>query len=259
MKYFTTLGKYYDMQFPESKYEKEAKFIEYVIRKHHPGDPCDILDLMCGTGRHAVYLARAGFTVTGIDNSPQMLEIAQQRGKKEQLEIIFELKDAITMEYSNKYDVVYCWFNSFHYLYSNDDIVTVLRNIYRALKKDGLFVVDIRNGSWWLQHKPESPFSGIIEEGNTKLLITLSNISYHSRDQTMSMHYDFFIQEEGELHIEHEDHKYRLFHPLEFQYFLESNKFEILDIYGSNFDINEKFNADSSQMVFVALKKEGVF
>ncbi|MGC9337789.1 MAG: class I SAM-dependent DNA methyltransferase [Candidatus Cloacimonadia bacterium] len=255
MKYFTTLARYYDMQFTESKYEKEAKFIEEMVRKYHPGSPRNILDLMCGTGRHAIYLSKNGFAVTGIDNSSEMLEIAQQRALERQLKISFELKDVRNMEYQNRYDAVYCWFNSFEYLYSNDDVVTTLQNVHKSLKKNGVFLVDIRNGSYYLLHKPNVPFSGIIEKPDIKLLITISNVYFDTKEQIMVMQYNFFIQEKNKIRIEHEDHKYRLFHPLEFQYLLRSNGFKILEIYGSNSDANKNFTKDSSQMVFVAAKR----
>jgi ubiquinone/menaquinone biosynthesis C-methylase UbiE len=254
MKYFTALAKYYDMQFPESKYEKEAKFIEKIIRKYSIGSPKNILDLMCGTGRHAVYLSKK-FAVTGIDNSSELLEIARQRALERQLKISFELKNAKDMEYQNRYDAVYCWFNSFQYLYSNDDVVATLQSVYKSLKRNGVFLVDIRNGSYFLLHKPNVPFSGVIEEKDTKLLISIPNILFDSKEQTMITQYDFSIQEKNKTRKEHEEHKYRLFHPLEFQYFLRSNNFEIAEIYGSNCNVNKKFTKDSSQMIFVAIKR----
>ncbi|MFD0577429.1 class I SAM-dependent methyltransferase [Dactylosporangium darangshiense] len=39
----------------------------------------DALDAACGTGRHAEYLAGRGFTVIGVDSSPEMLERARNR------------------------------------------------------------------------------------------------------------------------------------------------------------------------------------
>ena len=39
----------------------------------------DALDAACGTGRHAEFLAGQGFTVIGVDSSPEMLERARDR------------------------------------------------------------------------------------------------------------------------------------------------------------------------------------
>ena len=45
-----------------------------------------ILDLGCGSGRHVVYLARAGFSVYGLDNSPEGIQIGRQWLAEEGLE-----------------------------------------------------------------------------------------------------------------------------------------------------------------------------
>jgi ubiquinone/menaquinone biosynthesis C-methylase UbiE len=37
------------------------------------------LDAACGTGRHAAHLAERGHEVTGVDGSPEMLELARER------------------------------------------------------------------------------------------------------------------------------------------------------------------------------------
>lgn len=52
-----------------------------------------VLDLGCGSGRHLVPLARAGFSVFGFDNSPHGLFLAQQDLVNEQLEVHLQLGD----------------------------------------------------------------------------------------------------------------------------------------------------------------------
>src|SRR5437899_1807808 len=49
------------------------------------------LDVGTGTGRHALKLARRGVTVTAIDQSPEMLAVAQQAAFIEGLTIDFQL------------------------------------------------------------------------------------------------------------------------------------------------------------------------
>jgi len=46
------------------------------LQKHAP-DAVSVLDLGCGTGRHALVLAERGFRVVGVDRSAQMLNRAQ--------------------------------------------------------------------------------------------------------------------------------------------------------------------------------------
>jgi len=44
-----------------------------------------VLDLGCGTGRHVVYLARHGFSVYGLDNSPRAVEMTAEWLARENL------------------------------------------------------------------------------------------------------------------------------------------------------------------------------
>ena len=44
--------------------------------------PCRTLDLGCGAGNYAVYLATRGFEVTGIDFSPAAIKIAKENAEK---------------------------------------------------------------------------------------------------------------------------------------------------------------------------------
>src|SRR4030088_3245366 len=43
--------------------------------------PLRVLDLPCGQGRHAIELARRGYEVTGVDLSPFLLEVAEERAQ----------------------------------------------------------------------------------------------------------------------------------------------------------------------------------
>ena len=45
--------------------------------KHRPIAPCKALEIGCGTGLHALWLAARGFTVTGVDISPLAIERAR--------------------------------------------------------------------------------------------------------------------------------------------------------------------------------------
>ena len=58
--------------------------------------PCRMLDLGCGTGSNAVWLAKQGFSVTGIDIAPLAIEAARQRAASEGVDISFSAADILT-------------------------------------------------------------------------------------------------------------------------------------------------------------------
>ncbi len=51
--------------------------------------PCDVIDLGCGAGNYAVYLAGKGFNTTGVDISPTAIEIAKGNAKKNKVNCDF--------------------------------------------------------------------------------------------------------------------------------------------------------------------------
>jgi len=69
-----------------------------------------VLDVGCGTGRYALKLARTGAHVTALDQSPEMLAVAQQAAQQEQLSLTFHLA---SLEESlpfaeNQFDLLIC-------------------------------------------------------------------------------------------------------------------------------------------------------
>jgi len=74
-------ARYYDLIYSGKDYERETRIIMDLVKRAGVKGR-DLLDVGCGTGRHAVLLSEKGFKVTGIDLSPEMLKIARRRSKK---------------------------------------------------------------------------------------------------------------------------------------------------------------------------------
>jgi tellurite methyltransferase len=77
--------------------------------------PARVLDLACGAGRHAVFLAEKGWQVTAVDNSAVGIEIARQRAKEKGVTIDFRVADLETGEFAIEPDA-YDLIGDFYYL-----------------------------------------------------------------------------------------------------------------------------------------------
>jgi 2-polyprenyl-3-methyl-5-hydroxy-6-metoxy-1,4-benzoquinol methylase len=101
-------------------------------------EPCTALDLGCGQGRNSLWLARLGFTVTGLDLSPvaigQAVEMAEQQG----LDVEFEAVDLGTWDPAGRmWDLVVLT-----YLHLSEDMRrTVHGTAEQALAPGGTLVV----------------------------------------------------------------------------------------------------------------------
>lgn len=98
------------------------KLLISLVKELKPGNA---LDLACGTGRHAIFLAENGWRVTAVDNSPVGIEIARKRAAEKSVEIDFRVADLEKGEFKpeeNAYDLI-C---DFYYLQ---------RELFDAMKK----------------------------------------------------------------------------------------------------------------------------
>ncbi len=61
--------------------------------------PCRTIDLGCGTGENAIYLAQKGFNVTGVDYAEAAIEQARQRAKDAGMQVNFEVDDLTNLRH----------------------------------------------------------------------------------------------------------------------------------------------------------------
>ena len=105
--------------------------------------PGKVLDLACGEGTFAMAMARRGLRVTGVDLSPEMLDIARERAAKEGLEVKFLQQDMRSLRLRGRFDLVTCWFDSLNYLLEIDDLSQAFAGVSRVLDKNGIFIFDV--------------------------------------------------------------------------------------------------------------------
>lgn len=110
-----------------------------------------ILDLCCGTGRHAAALARRGFDVTGLDLSDVLLSYA--RRQRDRWPVTYVQGDMRELPFSSdSFDVVLNLFTSFGYFAEDHENERVLREIARVLVPNGRFFIDFLNREHVRQH-----------------------------------------------------------------------------------------------------------
>lgn len=134
--YDTGLGRYAD------RVEKEL-----IERLAGPVPGQRALDLGCGTGQHALWLAGQGLAVTGLDESAPMLELAAAKPEGAGLDVRWLLGDAAALPFdADRFDLVI----SVAALEFVDDPAQVLAEAMRVLRPGGRLVVGLINSdSTW--------------------------------------------------------------------------------------------------------------
>lgn len=100
-----------------------------------------VLDIPCGTGRHAVRLARMGASVLGVDATPAYLKEARHAARRLK-NARFVRGDMRRIPLRDEFDAAINLWTSFGYFAKASDDLKTLRGIARALKPGGLFLLD---------------------------------------------------------------------------------------------------------------------
>ncbi|HOL72648.1 MAG TPA: class I SAM-dependent methyltransferase [Bryobacteraceae bacterium] len=110
---------------------------DWVFPRLAPG--ARVLDLCCGSGDLTVPLQAAGFKVTGLDGSAEMLAFARARVPEAE----FILADARNFHFENKFDAVLSTFDSLNHILVLEELECAFRNVHNALVDGGLFMFDM--------------------------------------------------------------------------------------------------------------------
>jgi SAM-dependent methyltransferase len=108
--------------------------------------PQRVLDLPCGQGRHAIELARRGYDVTGVDLSPFLLKIAEERARADGVRVRWLFGDMREPVAGKRFDVVLNLFTSLGYFADEGDDRKVLGAAAAMLVPGGRFVLEVING-----------------------------------------------------------------------------------------------------------------
>lgn len=142
--FFEEMGiEYEDYPFTQNT-EKE---VNWMVKEYLSNPEMKILDVGCGTGRHAINLATKGYkNITGIDLSPTMISAAQNAAVEKNTQVDFRVCDARELPFKNEFDAALCLCEgAFGLLESDAENYKVLRAVHKALKKHGIFILTTLN------------------------------------------------------------------------------------------------------------------
>jgi SAM-dependent methyltransferase len=102
--------------------------------------PCRAIDLGCGTGNYALYLAGRGFEVTGVDFSPTAIKIAGENADKKGLKCNFIVADVVRLpdKVNQTWDFAYDW-GLLHHIFP-EQRQKYAENVHRILSPAGRYL-----------------------------------------------------------------------------------------------------------------------
>ena len=102
--------------------------------------PCKTIDLGCGAGNYAIYLAGLGFEVSGVDISQSAIRIAKENAGKKGIKSDFLVADMLgdLDEVRETFDFAYDW-QLLHHIFP-EKRKKYVENVYKLLNPGGKYL-----------------------------------------------------------------------------------------------------------------------
>lgn len=217
MSVFGRYSSYYDLLYRDKDYQGEAEYIESIIGRFNPGAK-SILDLGCGTGKHAAILAQKSYKVYGIDRSEDMLTIAREASVEGNP--AYFCADVTQARIGVKVDIVTALFHVVSYQTSNEDLVGLFNTVREHLRPGGIFIFDFWYGPAVLTNKPEPRLKALEDE--TLLVYRFASPQSRPNEDIVDVKYKVIVKDKksGQLEELSELHSMRYLFMPEVHYML---------------------------------------
>lgn len=232
-------SQYYHILYKERDDKEAELFLDNLIAYLKLPLKSKVLDIACGKGRHAIYLNKKGYIVTGIDLSKQSIDYCKEF---ENSHLDFHVHDMRNTFRTNSYDAALNLFTSFGYFENENDNLLALQSAANAVKEKGIVVLDFFN--------PE------IIKLDIPIFIskTVDGITFRITKQIESgfikKRIEFTDKEKEFLFTE----SVQLISLEKFKIYFEKSGLTILNTFG-NYDLEKYIASESNRLIFVAQKK----
>ena len=244
--FFENYGKKYDSESFTRGTIGECDFIEAEIKFDKS---LKILDVGCGTGRHAIELTRRGYRVTGIDLSEAQLKRAREKAQAENLSIDFQCQDARNLPFEGEFDVAIMLCEGGFPLMETDEMnYEILKSVTKSLKLQSKFIFTTLNGLFPLYHSVSDFCSAGAVEGTSTLRDSTFDLMTFRDHNILEFEDDSGNKKTVECNE-------RYYVPSEITWLLKSLGYRTIDIFGARlgaYSREDKLTTDDFEMLVVA-------
>jgi len=224
----------------------ECDFIEQEIGRDRSKK---IIDIGCGTGRHAIELAKRGYNVTGVDLSENQIKRAREKAKEAGVTIDFQAQDARNLAFDGEFDLAIMLCEGGFSLMETDEMnFEILKEATKALKIKGKFIFTALNGLFPLFHSVNDFYKSVEKEGQ-------SQCKECSFDLMTFRDHNAVVFEDDSGNKRELKCNERYYVPSEIAWLLKTLGYKKIDIFGAKLGVysrNDKLTTDDFEMLVVA-------
>ena len=247
MEAYTGFAQVYDTFMDNVPYEEWADYLEDRLKEYGIRDGL-VLELGCGTGSMTELLAEKGYDMIGVDNSPEMLEIAAETGYQEmpEDEILYLLQDMRELELYGSVRAVVSICDSMNYLLEETDLLSLFYRVNEYLDPDGIFIFDLNTVYKYRELLGETTIAENRKEGSF-----IWDNYFDEEEQINEYELTLFIREEEGLYRRFEETHYQRAYELEtVKHLLEQAGLECVAAYDAF--TREPVKEDSERIYVIA-------
>jgi SAM-dependent methyltransferase len=245
---FQQYSKYYDLLYKDKNYKEESQYVIKKIKQFAP-DCVQILELGSGSGSHAYYFCEAGYEVTGIERSPEMVAIAKA---KRIIGFNPIIGDISSFELQQQFDVTLSLFHVISYLTENKSLIDCFKTTHKQLNSNGIFMFDIWYSPAVYHQKPETRVKRL--EDDAIEIVRLAEAKIESETNVVEVNFEVIIKDKVTQTSKTitEEHRMRHFSIPEIKILAAFTGFEV--VLAEEF-LTENTPSEGTWAVFFILKK----
>jgi SAM-dependent methyltransferase len=250
---FDVYAAYYDLLYQDKDYRAETQFVHVLLAKHGVRTGGKLLELGCGTGKHADAFARLAYRLQGVDLSPAMVEAANA-GKRADVaeQLKFSVGDVRAVRMDQKFDAVISLFHVASYQITNADLRAMFQTAAEHLKPGGVFLFDCWYGPAVLADRPAVRIKRMHNDAIEVLRI--AEPVMHPNENVVDVNYTVQVKQSGQERVSEfrEQHRMRYLFAPEVELLLLQSGMRQLELVDSS--TGKPTGFESWAATFVAVK-----
>ncbi|WP_209122966.1 class I SAM-dependent methyltransferase [Alkalihalobacillus sp. BA299] len=236
----------YDQLMKDAPYDEWLTFTEKMLQTYLP-EARELLDVGCGTGELMLRLAKAGYDVTGVDLSSDMLMVASEKLEAAKLNASFYEQDMRRLEGLGPFDAILTYCDSLNYLASPEEVQMAFSSFYQALKGEGLLLFDVHSC-----FKMDTVFAGQVFADDEENVSYIWKAFEGERPHSVEHDLTFFVRNEDKSYSRYEEFHQQRTYPIEqYNQWLIEAGFTIVNI---SADFGQELSEESERIFFIAKK-----
>lgn len=191
MSRYGAFAEYYDSLTSNVSYDETAKYVADILDENGIKKGI-LLDLACGTGTMSVQMAKRGYEVIGIDNSPEMLSEAREKAYEAGEDILFLCQDMCDIDLYGTVECTICLLDSLNHLESAEELLAAFKGVSLFTVPGGLFIFDVNTQ---YKHKYVLGNNTFVYDNDDVYCVWQNE--YDDESNTVEIFLDFFEEENG--------------------------------------------------------------